>query len=282
MQLGELPHSRAAQALVDYLNSQGIQARMQALADDRFVVEIAEAAQSQQAEQIWQEFIQDPNHPRYQAASWTSGDSKVKFSYRRGPSFAQQVVSGAGPLTLVVLATCLVIYGLAAIGFVEAIYPPLFFFEQLQPAYLGEFWRAFTPSLLHFSIVHLAFNLLWWWMLGGQIERQLGFGKLLLILLVAGTLPNFIQFFMTGPNFGGLSGVVYALMGYCWILGRLAPQAGVSLAPAYAGFMLFWLALGFMDVLGIPVANGAHLGGLLVGMAQAYIDSKRINRTGTW
>ncbi len=40
------------------------------------------------------------------------------------------------------------------------------------------------------------------------------------------------------------------------------------------GFMLLWLVLGFMDVFGLSIANGAHLGGLLVGLAQGWLDNR--------
>lgn len=52
---------------------------------------------------------------------------------------------------------------------------------------------------------------------GGQIEQRLGSGKLLILLLVGAALPNIAEFFASGPLFGGLSGVVYALLGYCWL-----------------------------------------------------------------
>lgn len=29
-----------------------------------------------------------------------------------------------------------------------------------------EFWRYFTHALMHFSLMHILFNLLWWWYLG--------------------------------------------------------------------------------------------------------------------
>ncbi|GLS83533.1 rhomboid family intramembrane serine protease GlpG [Paraferrimonas haliotis] len=278
--VGELPNSRAAQALADYLKSQGVPARIRPAESGNFAIEIRDEADLERAQIEFERFLQSPNDPKYYAASWSDGDAKVRFNYQKGPSFFHQLKQGAGPLTLTILSICVAIYLLAVMGLAEAIYTPLFFFANLQQANFAEFWRWFTPVLLHFSIVHLAFNGLWWWMLGGQVEKNLGLSKLLLILLVAALLPNLLQYFMTGPNFGGLSGVVYALMGYCWIMGRRAPQSGLYLAPAYAGFMLFWLALGFMDVLGIPVANGAHLGGLLVGVGQAFIDSHRLNRGG--
>ena len=120
--------------------------------------------------------------------------------------------------------------------------------------------------------------MLWWWYLGGKIENKLGLIPLLTLLIVAGTLPNIAQYFVGGPNFGGLSGVVYAVVGYTWIMGTKRPELGIGLPPAYMGFMLIWLVFGFTDMFGLSIANGAHIGGLLVGLAQGFIDSKRIKR----
>ena len=48
------------------------------------------------------------------------------------------------------------------------------------------------------------------------------------------------------------------------------PQPELQLPPGILGFMLIWLLVGMTGVLklllGIGVANGAHVGGLLIGM----------------
>ena len=75
---------------------------------------------------------------------------------------------------------------------------------------------------------------------------------------------------MVGPNFGGLSGVVYGLLGYGWIYRALNPKQPPLVSNAIIGFMLIWLILGFADMLPVGMANWAHLGGLLSGMAYAF------------
>ena len=151
----------------------------------------------------------------------------------------------------------------------------LSYFGAVPNSEFSQFWRVFTPSLLHFSAMHVIFNLLWWWYLGGKIETRIGTAPLLILLFVAGTLPNVIQYYVGGPNFGGLSGVVYAVVGYTWIMGIRKPVAGIGLPPSYMAFMMIWLALGFTDILGVAVANGAHIGGLLIGLAQGLFDSRK-------
>ena len=52
---------------------------------------------------------------------------------------------------------------------------------------VGEPWRLLTPMFLHFGLMHIAFNGLWLWELGGMIERRQGGMALLgLVLLTTG------------------------------------------------------------------------------------------------
>ena len=131
-------------------------------------------------------------------------------------------------------------------------------------------WRFITPVLLHFSLMHLVFNVFWWWYLGGRIERYLGTSWLLAILLFSGIVANVAQYLVSGPNFGGLSGVVYGLLGFCWLYsaGRRTP---LWLPPGLIIFMVGWLVLGYTGVLWVNIANEAHLAGLLSGCLAGLI-----------
>jgi GlpG protein len=70
--------------------------------------------------------------------------------------------------------------------------------------------------------------------------------------------------------FGGMSGVVFALLSYAWLWDQSGMQPRIGLPSALMGFMLLWLVLGFTGVLqGVglgAIANTAHLAGLLAGL----------------
>lgn len=137
----------------------------------------------------------------------------------------------------------------------------------------GEVWRLVTPIFLHFGIFHVLFNSLWVWDLGRRLEYLMGPIQFLVFVIITGAASNLAQFFWSGPGFGGMSGVVYALVGFIAIRQRLVPHPLVAVAPALIGFMLFWLVLcmsGAVDYfIDGSVANAAHLGGLIAGALYA-------------
>lgn len=136
----------------------------------------------------------------------------------------------------------------------------------------ADWWRFITPTLLHFSWMHVVFNCLWIWEFGRRIEVTLGSVNLLGLYLTAAVFSNSLQFFVSGPSiFGGMSGVVYAFMGFIWTGNALRPGWIEPLPPAIVGFMLVWLLIGMVGALEIlgagAIANGAHLGGLIIGVS---------------
>jgi len=149
-------------------------------------------------------------------------------------------------------------------------YPPpdYLFYSGLEQ---GQYLRLITPIFLHFGLLHLVFNSLWLSMLGSRIEVTEGSMHLMLLVIVCGAVSNMLQYNWSGSiYFGGMSGVIYALLGYLWIKHKVAPQSYPPLPNGLMGFMVGWLLLcmtGILEVaLGIGVANAAHLGGLLIGL----------------
>ena len=135
----------------------------------------------------------------------------------------------------------------------------------------GQYYRIISPIFLHFGLLHLVFNCLWLGLLGSKIEISEGSIHLLLIVLTSGIVSNISQFYWSNSiYFGGMSGVIYALLGYLWIKHKIAPDNFHPLPSGLMGFMVGWLVLcmtGVLEVaLGIGVANAAHLSGLAAGL----------------
>lgn len=149
----------------------------------------------------------------------------------------------------------------------------------------GQWWRLFTPMLVHFGVLHLAMNAMWYWELGRRIEQRHGHFALLWLTLLFGLVSNVAQFTFAGPSlFGGLSGVLYGLLGYCWIYQRLAPTPEYQLPSGVLVMMLVWLLLcisGLVSAMGFgAIANAAHVGGLFIGCLTGLVAGAFARRHG--
>ena len=140
----------------------------------------------------------------------------------------------------------------------------------------NEWWRIITPIFIHFSFAHLAFNCLWIYILGEKIENTDGSLVFIILVTFSAILSNSLQYFWTESSlFGGLSGVIYGLIGFCMILEFESSYDRYQLPPGLYMFMLVWLVMGFVGILDLfgfgSVANFAHLGGLISGIIFAMI-----------
>ena len=151
-------------------------------------------------------------------------------------------------------------------------------FNSLETTYIqnNEWWRLITPMFIHFSLTHLVFNCLWIFVLGSKIEQIDGHITFINLVIFSSIISNLAQhFFGESAFFGGLSGVIYGLLGYCMIIEFEIKKERYDLPPALYLFMLIWLALGFLGILNLfgfgNVANYAHLGGLISGIIFAMI-----------
>lgn len=146
------------------------------------------------------------------------------------------------------------------------------YLSSFQETYVtGEWWRLVTPMFIHFSWLHIVFNLLWVWEIGRRIELINGASAFLTVVIVSSIAANVTQYVMSGPAlFGGMSGVVFGLLGHSLIWSRLVPDRKMGVPNPIYYFMLGYLVVGFtgfIDLLGLgDIANGAHLGGLIGGL----------------
>jgi len=148
--------------------------------------------------------------------------------------------------------------------------------ELVFSAINGQYCRFLTPIFLHFNLLHIVFNMLWLWELGRRIELAQGSWRLLIIVLIMGIGSNVAQaMFASAAIFGGMSGVDYGLLAYCWLWGWRRPDSilHVPTPVLIAMVVLMLLSMtGFTVLMGAgAVANAAHIGGLLMGFVVGAI-----------
>lgn len=261
IKLAEFRSLQTALLFADYCKTQGYELRVeqQDTHTSLYIAEQDVAAVSL----LLAEFSQNPAHPRYQAAAWQQSNQ-----VNTGQKLSWRLPLARMPLTLLVLLLVILVYGWQQIDFRGAGF-------SLMLINTADWWRWLTPVLLHFSLTHLVFNLAWWTLLGAKIEQAHGTGFLLQLTLSSAVVSNGLQLALAGPNFGGLSGVVYALLGYCYLTDKISAQPRYPVSDGLFLFMLLWLALGFFEVLWVNMANWAHLGGLACGLLWALVMTRR-------
>src|SRR5262249_50708404 len=119
---------------------------------------------------------------------------------------------------------------------------------------------------------HLLFNMICLIDLGSLIEGRAGTGRLGLLVVIIALASNLVQYRVAGPIFFGMSGVVYGLLGYAWTRGRFDPASGLAVHPQKVVLMFLWF---FLCLVGdVPnIANGAHVGGLMLGSTWGFLES---------
>jgi membrane associated rhomboid family serine protease len=139
----------------------------------------------------------------------------------------------------------------------------------------GEIWRLITAILPHTNLLHLAFNLYWFWVLGTLVEQVYGHSRTaaLIVLFALGSGSFEFAFSVGGV---GLSGVGYGLFGMLWVLSRhddrfhdAVDQKTVQLFVIWFFFCIITTAMHIFSVRNIAHAAGAVFG-LLVGAAIVY------------
>jgi GlpG protein len=232
----------------------------------RQVVEVGREEQSQKVQSLYR--------------AWRAGEVEIELSYQQRPATlsptAIQWRNVPVTLGLTVLSICgfLVVYLNAPMAWVNYLtFLPIHLgadqslFQNLD----GQYWRLITPVFLHFGFLHIVFNSLWLWELGGRVEQVMGHVNMFMLFLVIAIVSNVSQFAFGGAGlFGGMSGVVYGLLGFSWVAPMLQPSWRIQPSKGIMLFMVGWLVVcmvGVVEVLGFgAIANAAHVGGLLCGV----------------
>ncbi len=232
----------------------------------------------------------EPPNPDRSGLDRSNPDLPNKASRRAPPAprrgMPRIVMIRLGPLTIALIALCLAVGFWTSFGSELGSVAPLLLsapaaeggsFNSLGEVLTsGEVWRLLTPILVHFGILHLLLNMLWLKDLGSLVESVRGPVTLAVLVISIGVISNVVQFLTSGSaNFGGMSGVIYGLLGFAWISGRIHPKGGLFVPKFIMIFMMLWFVVCFTGLVG-NVANAAHAAGLLSGLAFGAANALRL------
>jgi GlpG protein len=292
--IGHIESDKDARTFGDFLYVQGIDNEAER-DGNRWAIWVHSDDQIPAAAKLLEEFRASPNDARFLAGS--PAEKLREQAKEQDAAYQKRVVSGKklfpgltsygfGFVTYALIAASVGVFLLSHMGDVPERVMSLFITQYeregdsikwirgLQEIRHGQIWRLVTPMIIHFGIAHILFNMLWLRDLGSMFEARLSSWYFAVFVLVVSALSNLAEYSMGGsPSFGGMSGVVYGLIGYVWIRGRFDPAAGLHLDRQSLIFALIWFAVCFTGLL--PIANYAHGAGLILGMAWAFVDSKR-------
>lgn len=231
------------------------------------------------------------------STQWVAGElpgSSATSAFNAGP--ADSMLTGSKPkhyeLAVALhfakrlpVTLCIILLGLVGTALISADRQQLsfaepFLFQGLAENYFvplseglaaGEYWRFITPTFLHFGFLHVLFNCLILWEVGRRIELAKGPLHYLGFILLASVVSNMSQYsVMNNSIFGGLSGVVYGVIGYIAVYQEFIKHPILQFNKATIAFFLVWLLLGVFGVIDVfiegSIANAAHVSGLLVGI----------------
>ena len=136
----------------------------------------------------------------------------------------------------------------------------------------GEWWRLLSPVLVHGSLLHLAFNMYFLYLVGPLVEQVYGSARFLVLYLLTAATASLASYLLGGP--GPSVGASGALFGLCGVLlvGRVLHRPALqgqqrAMMSQIGGLVVINLVLGFgLNTFGGNIDNFAHVGGLAGGL----------------
>jgi len=291
--IGQLQREEEAIVLRDYLYTKGIECEYELDDNGQAAIWVIDEDHYTTAENDLIRFASNPLEEEFTSSASAGKEARQKAQRdqqkkSRAADFRvlRTKTRNTNPVTMTLIIASVGLFLLGWLGLEKAIlnellisqYMPLStsqWWNSLVEIRHGQIWRMVTPIFIHFGFFHILFNMMWMFDLGSSIERKKGSLFLLVFVLGVAIPSNLAQYAMSGPMFGGMSGVVYAMLGYVWMKGRYAPQEGLFLHPNTVIMMIVWLFLGMFGIIG-HMANVVHTVGLAIGLLWGYTSTRRL------
>jgi rhomboid protease GluP len=142
----------------------------------------------------------------------------------------------------------------------------------------GEWWRIFTPVLVHGAAFHILFNMMALSQLGPTIEQRIGGRDYLLLYLACAGVGGVFAFHLGGSNdiLVGASGAIFGLFGL-WLHAALRAWGSTFSRRVLGSFGLTLALNAALPLIYPQISWQGHLGGFLAGIliAEAWYHLPR-------
>lgn len=296
--IGTIDGDKHAATFSDYLYTRGIENTVERNDANLFEIWVAEDDKLEEAGILLKQFVANPVSPEYSKAPDLARRQKAK-EIAEAEAAEERVFDSREILTRQhtgsVFITVLLIVISISVGLftklgenVDALQPwmitqyeatdsKILWHGGLPEVRQGQVWRLVTPMFVHFGPLHLFFNMYCLLFLGTMIERSMGSGRMLFFVLSISILANLAEYSLRvplissgAPNFGGMSGVVFALFGYGWMKSKYDFASGIEIQPMTTVMLLISFFIGFTGKVG--TANMVHTVGLVGGLLLGYLS----------
>lgn len=289
--LGLVPDRGSGETIRDYLFTLGTRTELFP-EGSQWALWIEDEDRVTDAREHLARYLNQPDDPRFEAARRVADTLREQHLREAIASRKLQMQMADrwrgyqrhAPFTILLVVLSVWVGLLTLFGQKKEGFAPLYFSEltfhiaEGQISYFGmadtlrswQFYRWWSPILIHYGPAHLLLNMLSLWHLGQAIELRSGSVRYFGMVLVIAFISNLGQYLMSGPTFGGMSGVVFGLFGFLWMKSRFSPEYGVYVARDFVFRFLFFAFLMATGIAG-PIANTAHFAGLGAGMLLALI-----------
>jgi GlpG protein len=273
--IGDLEKKEDCDRFTAYLRSKKIDSEVREGQSSGFGIWVYDEDQLEEAEKNFQRFCASPEAVEFSLAELKSFLSTPK-AVSKSPKKIVYSPTNDILFTWCLMGICLAITILVQVPQLKLlIYRYLFFSVNILE---GQVWRLVTPALIHSDLLHFIFNMFWLYDLGGDVEREEGPKFYLAFFIIVAMLCNIAQFFVSGPAFNGMSGVVYGLVGYVWMMTRYSPASRYGISDAMMLFMVCWIFVGLV-LPGMHIANTQHITGIVLGLVLGSMRSGHLKNS---
>lgn len=155
---------------------------------------------------------------------------------------------------------------LASLGLLQFDFPVALLAKSNELIREGQFWRLFTPALVHGSIAHIGFNMYALLSFGTGLEQSFGHRRFLLLYVLGAFAGNVMSFLFTDAVSVGASTAIFGLIGAEAVFLIQNRKLFAHQFRSAIGNILFIIFVNLFLGLAPNIDNWGHIGGLVGGL----------------